>query len=206
MAIDLRKNTEITMSLRFNKLSGLSRKLSLFIASFLTLSVFSPSYIARVNAFDLENESTVFNSSPRLIRTAATNSAPNNPAKYHFTIEVPQNAGASLKAVTITQKLNLEKIKFDASKSTAFLGDSFSGGKAVNLADIGGDLPQDTNEVTIVFDEPIQPGNTVTIALKAKRNPFFGTIYLFGVTAFPEGDNSSGLYLGSGRLRLSRIR
>ena len=192
------------MSLKSNQFLEISRTVSLFIATSLTLSVFSLSYVNRVNALELENESSIFETSPHLIRTAATNSAPNNPAKYHFTIEVPENAGSSLKAVTITQKTNLEKIEFDVSKSTAFLGDSFSGGESVNLANLGGNEPQGTNEVTIVFDQPIQPGNTVTVALKAKRNPFFGSIYLFGVTAFPEGENSSGLYLGSGRLRLSR--
>ncbi len=204
MAINIRKNTETTMSLKINLFSGISRKLSLFIASILAIGVFTPSYISKVHAADLENPANVFLNSPRLIRTAATNSAPNNPAKYHFTIQVPENAGTPLKAVTITQKPNLETIEFDLSKSSAFLGDSFSGGEAVNLVNTSREASQDTNRVTIVFDQPIQPGNTVTVALKAKKNPFFGTIYLFGVEAFPEGENSLALSLGSGRLRLSR--
>ena len=67
--------------------------------------------------------------------------------------------------------------------------------------DIGGDLSTNPNDVTFVFDEPVQPGETVTVRVKAKRNPRVGGIYLFGVTAFPEGgEDSPGLYLGSGRL------
>ncbi|MGF1542680.1 MAG: DUF2808 domain-containing protein [Pleurocapsa sp.] len=192
------------MSLKIDLFSGITRKSSFIMASILAISVFTPSYITKVRAGDLENPSNIFLNSPRLIRTAPTNSAPNNPAKYHFTIEVPENAGTPLKAVTITQKPNLEQIEFDLSKSTAFLGNSFSGGEIVNLANNTGESPPDTNGVTIVFDQPIQPGNTVTVALKAKRNPFFGTIYLFGVEALPEGENSLALSLGSGRLRLSR--
>lgn len=191
------------MSLKNNKFSGLTLKCSLLIASSLAFSLFLPSNTPRVNAFESGNDSKVFINSPRLIRTATTNAAPNNPAKYHFTIKVPENAGESLKAVNISQKINLEKIEFDVNKSSAFLGDSFAGGETVNLIDSNNNLAQDS-EVTVVFDKPIEPGNTVTIALKATRNPFFGSIYQFGVTAFPEGENSAGLYLGSGRLRLSR--
>ena len=191
------------MSLKNNKFSGLTLKFSLLIASCLAFNIFLHGNTPRVNAFESGNGSKAFINSPRLIRTAATNAAPNNPAKYHFTIKVPENAGESLKAVNIRQKDNLEKIEFNVNKSTAFLGDSFAGGETVNLVDSDNNLPQDS-EITIVFDKPIEPGNTVTIALKTSRNPFFGSIYQFGVTAFPEGENSAGLYLGSGRLRLSR--
>nr|WP_199755917.1 DUF2808 domain-containing protein [Chroococcidiopsis cubana] len=45
----------------------------------------------------------------------------------------------------------------------------------------------------------MSPGTTVTVALRAKRNPS-GGIYLFGVTAFPTGEKSSGQFLGYGRL------
>jgi hypothetical protein len=88
------------------------------------------------------------------------------------------------------------------NQSSAFIGNSFAGGPAVSLASIGGEQPSDSNEVTLVFDPPISPGKTVTVALKAARNPLPGGIYLFGVTAFPPGENSSGLFLGYGRLHL----
>jgi hypothetical protein len=190
-------------SLKIPQFSEISRRSSLFMALILVMGIFTPSQIIKVRAADLA-DNNIFLSSPRLIRTAASNLAPNNPAKYHFTIEVPQNAGTPLKAITITQKPNLETIEFDLNKTTAFLGDSFAGGKNVNLVNPAGELSGDTDGVTIVFDRPIQPGNTVTVALKAKKNPFFGTIYLFNVEALPAGENSLALSLGSARLRLSR--
>ncbi|NJO94284.1 MAG: DUF2808 domain-containing protein [Hydrococcus sp. RM1_1_31] len=137
---------------------------------------------------------------PRLIRAAATQVTPNAPSTYQFTIHVPKNAGEPLKAVTITQKTSPERIKFDASNSKAFMGDSFAGGPAISLANIGGSQPSDDNSVTIVFDKPVEPGNTVTVSLRAFHNPQFGGIYQFGVTAYPIGEKSEGLYLGSARL------
>ena len=188
------------MSANIIKIPWLFYKAGLVLASSFALSVLIPFDTSPANAFDLGDGRTVFDHAPRLVRTATTHSATNTPAKYQFTIEVPENAGEALKAVTITPKNNPQKIKFDVSKSKAFIGDSFAGGTPVSLADIGGNLSRDINEVTIVFDEPVQPGNTVTVSLKARRNPSPGGIYLFGVTAFSEGDNSPGLYLGSGRL------
>jgi len=48
--------------------------------------------------------------------------------------------------------------------------------------------------------EEIDFRSEVTIGVKPRRNPDFGGVYLFGVTAFPAGEKSRGLYLGAGRL------
>jgi hypothetical protein len=37
-----------------------------------------------------------------------------------------------------------------------------------------------------------------------KHNPIGGGVYLFGVTAYPMGDHSSGMFLGYGRFHLTR--
>ena len=64
-------------------------------------------------------------------------------------------------------------------------------------------MEQQAGEVTVMFDQPIEPGNTVTVRVKPKRNPSFGGVYQFGVTAYPEGQNSQGLYLGSRRIDIN---
>ncbi|MDJ0899964.1 MAG: DUF2808 domain-containing protein [Xenococcus sp. MO_188.B8] len=188
------------MSHPIAKIPWITDKKNWLIASTLTLSFLIPSTFAAVNAFEVGENKTVFLAAPRLIRTAATSLSPNGPSTYHFTIEVPENADEALEAVTISQKDNPVHINFALDKSSAFIGDSFAGGTDLELADIGGDLSVNPNDVTFVFDEPVQPGETVTIRLKAKKNPSRGSIFLFGVTAFPEGENSDGLYIGSGRL------
>ena len=190
------------MSHPITKIPWITVKPIWLVASTLTISLLIPSTFATVNALEVGKNKTVFEAGPRLTRTAATNSSINTPSTYHFTIEVPENAGEALEAVTISPKNNPDNIDFVVNKNSAFIGDSFAGGPNLDLADIGGSLPLDSDDITVVFDEPVQPGETVTVKLRAKRNPSRPGIYLFGVTAFPEGENSSGLYLGSGRLHL----
>jgi acyl dehydratase len=60
------------------------------------------------------------------------------------------------------------------------------------------DTPPGTT--TVVFEQPVQPGTTVTVAVDAKANPGFGGIYEFGVTAYPEGDQVVSQFLGYGRI------
>ena len=180
------------------------RNNNLLVAGSLALGILMPTAFLSANAVDLGDGRTAFVRAPRLIRTAASRGTANSPSTYHFTIEVPEDAGEALKAVTISPKENADKIDFKVSKSKAFMGDSFAGGTNLSLAHIGGSQINGSNEVTVVFDEPVQPGSTVTVSLKTSRNPRGGGVYLFGVTAFPEGENSPGLYLGSGRLHFLR--
>lgn len=149
---------------------------------------------------NLGNRQVNFNSSPHLIRAAvATYPGIGALTQYQFTVRVPDKAGKPLQAVKITQQENLERIRFDHSHSAAFAGDRFAGGSEVSIASVGGSESSDSNEVTVVFEQPVQPGSTVTISLKGTR-PTWGGIYLFGITAFPIGDNTQGSYLGSGRI------
>jgi hypothetical protein len=53
-----------------------------------------------------------------------------------------------------------------------------------------------------VFDQPVMPGNTVTVMIPTSANPSFGGVYEFGVTAYPEGDNPLGQFLGLRRINL----
>ena len=192
------------MSLTINKIGFSAKKNNLLVAVSLALGILIPTTFWSASAFELGDGRTAFLRAPRLIRTAASNSSANSPSTYQFTIEVPENAGEALKAVTISPKNHAQKINFNVSKSKAFMGDSFAGGTNLSLTNIGGSQINGSNEITFVFDEPVQPGNTVTVSLKTKRNPRAGGFYLFGVTAFPEGENSPGLYLGSGQLHFLR--
>lgn len=169
----------------------------LMVGSILPSLLLSPAV-----AFDLGNGKTFFDKGPDLTRVTASNLSSDTPnTTYHFTVKVPQDAGEPLQAVKIVQVENLETIAFDFNQNSAFLGDSFAGGTNVSLASIGGSQPTNSNEMIVAFDPPIPPGKTVTVALKAKRNPSLGGIYQFGVTAFSPGENSPGLFLGYGRVQ-----
>lgn len=172
---------------------------------FLTLGLFlsTPCLSKVASAIPLGNGRTFFERGPSLIRSAASSTSPETPSDYEFTIVVPSDAGEPMKAVTITQKPNLEQIHFDTSKSRAFIGNSFAGGPSVALVPVNRSSPPDESRVTVVFDKPIEPGLTVTVSIHAKQNPLFGGVYLFGVTAFSAGENSPGLYLGPGRIHFT---
>ncbi|MCW5312864.1 DUF2808 domain-containing protein [Nostoc sp. KVJ3] len=184
-----------------NKSSFVNRWL--LSASTLTLSFLFPGLllVSPALAIRLSNGQITFNNPPRLVRSATSSSSSNNRyATYQFTISVPKDAGEPLEAVSIVQRPNVETIAFDESQQTAFKGNSFAGGTALHLASIGGTLPSPSNKQTVVFDPPIAPGSTVTVEIVSKGNPQLGGVYLFGVTAYPAGENGIGQFLGYGRL------
>ncbi|PSB34366.1 DUF2808 domain-containing protein [Stenomitos frigidus] len=148
----------------------------------------------------LSSRQTFFAHPPSLNRVAASQSGRYTPSTYEFTLTIPADAGQPLKAVTIAQATNLETIKFDVGQSKAFAGGRFAAGPEIPLASVGGSQPANPGEVTVVFDQPLQPGSTVTVAIAANANPSFGGTYEFGVTAYPEGENGRGQFLGYGRL------
>ena len=155
------------------------------------------------SAVELPNGEVAFSKGPRLTRAATTSRSRNSPiATYQFTIEVPEDAKEALGSVVIQQRSGGDTVKFKEDKSSAFFGDSLAGGPDVSLAAVGG-IEQQPGEVGIVFDQPIEPGNTVTVRVKPKRNPSSGGTYQFGVTAYPEGENVRGLYLGSRRININ---
>jgi hypothetical protein len=143
---------------------------------------------------------TFFSHPPLLMRVAASQIGAEIPATYEFTLTVPEDAGQPLKAVTIAQAANVETVKFDVSNSKAFVGDRLTASSQIQLASVGGEQPANPGEVTIVFAQPVQPGNSVTVVLAAQHNPNWGGVYEFGVTAYPEGNNGRGQFLGYGRI------
>jgi hypothetical protein len=142
---------------------------------------------------------TFFNHPPHLDRAAAFPNTGYVSSTYEFTLTIPEDAGQPLKAVTIMQLTNVETVEFDVVRSKAFIGRRAMGSE-IQLASVGGHQPSNPGEATIVFDQPVQPGSTVTIALAARRNPIWNGVYLFGVTAYPDGENGLGQFLGYGRL------
>lgn len=147
-------------------------------------------------AGQLASGQTFFEQSPVLLRVSSSQPAVNSPATYQFTLKVPENAGAPLQAVTISQAVNPEYVQFDVSDSRAFTGNKYARGSELALANVGGSAPSSAEGVTIVFEKPVQPGSTVTIGLDVNSNPTVGGNYLFGVTAYPAGEKGLGQFLG----------
>lgn len=119
------------------------------------------------------------------------------PATYRVKLTIPATAGRSLQAIKIMQEQNVDTVSFDPRETQAML----ASGQTAPLASIGG--AETPGEATVVFNPPIVPGQIVTIDVPVKANPTADGIYLFGVTAFPEGEDVQSQFLGFGRLHLN---
>lgn len=120
-------------------------------------------------------------------------------ATYYFTINVPENAGESLQKVTIAQKEGSENIRYRLDDTRAFVGTRERKETQLKLGLVTND--RDTRTVSVNFDPPVTPGQTITIALRPVSNPSFSGVYLLGVTAYPVGEKSHGQFLGFGRFQ-----
>ncbi len=164
-------------------------------SALLTLGLTVSSAIAPALANPLSPSREVFQHAPRIVRASTSQPAAFiSGGTYEFTLTLPADAGAPLQAITISQAANAAKIQFAPGQSQVV-----ANGAPVAIAAIGG---VNGDEVTLSFDRPIQPGATVTIALVANRHSGVAGTYLFGITAYPVGDATNGLFLGYGRLSL----
>lgn len=148
-------------------------------------------------AVQLRDGKVYFKQPPRLLNAVTTFNDVNVwDAVYYFTINLPKGADEPLQEVKINQREGFDRIRFDLDDSFAFIGKPSDRGKRLPLS-ITSDRKLRT--VSLKFNPPVSPGETLTIALKPVRNPATDGIYLFGVTAFPRGEKSHGQFLGFGR-------
>lgn len=128
-------------------------------------------------------------------QTTASNSV------YYFTLTVPENAGEPLQRISITQQ-NSETaarlVQYNTDDTQAFTGTHRHKGEPLTVGQTTFD--RDTQTVAVTLDPPVPPGTTVTIGLHPVRNPRMDGVYLFGVTAYPAGEQAYGQFLGYGRL------
>lgn len=149
------------------------------------------------------NNQTLFNHSPRLLDAVTTLSRVRvQGATYYFTVHLPTNVGESLQQLTLQQTQGLETISFYLDDTLAFEGRPVNRDDTLNIARVKRNL--DNNKISVIFDPPIAPGKTFTIAMKPKSNPEMSGNYQFAITAYPAGENAQGLYLGLGRFNFNQ--
>ncbi len=147
----------------------------------------------------LKDGRTFFSQSPKLVNVMTTFAGTRiQRAIYYYTIDLPERSGQPLRYVTIQKRQGSEKIQYYLDKTIAFEGTPDHRGKALTVQQTQWD--EATQTLTIILGTLVAPGTTFSVGVKSKRNPEYGGIYLFGVTAYPEGENPLGLYLGSGRI------
>jgi hypothetical protein len=150
-------------------------------------------------AVQLRDRKTYFTQPPTLVDSETTVDAVYGwGATYYFHLSLPDNAGEPLQRVVIDQHEGGDKVTFDLQDSLAFATDRSGNRTQLNTAIAVSNT--NPHAVTVDFDPPVPPGNKISIGLRPHSNPRFSGIYLFGVTAFPAGEQAHGQFLGYGRL------
>lgn len=138
--------------------------------------------------------------SPLLVATTTTfNAIGVKQAVYYFTLQVPANSREPVQRVTFTQRQGLEQIGFDEEGSYAFVGTPNRKGEKLAIALSTNDRQNQTTTVT--FNQPLTPGQTITIALRPFRNPAYEGVYLFELAALPSAPSTQIQTIGIGRLQ-----
>ncbi|MEH2196600.1 MAG: DUF2808 domain-containing protein [Nostoc sp.] len=151
-------------------------------------------------AVQLRDGIVYFVQPPKLVKATTTYKDVNIlGGTYYFTINIPENAGESLQKVTIAQREGTENIRYHLNDTRAFVGERERKESRLTLGAVTNE--RETRTVTVNFEPPVTPGQTVTIALRPVSNPSFSGVYLLGVTAFPVGEKSHGQFLGFGRFQ-----
>ena len=156
-------------------------------------------------AVQLPDGTIHFAQPPRLVDTVANFRATYTPNTiYYFTLDIPAEAGEPLQRVAITKTEGGGDIYYRLDRCRAFEGTFYRKGNGIAIAEMIVD--RETGTVSFVFDPPIPPGKTITLGLRSLRNPNIPGVYLFGITAFPAGEQPSGQFLGFGRIHFNRHR
>lgn len=159
-----------------------------------------------VEAVQLRDGKTYFVQLPMLLGAETTvNRIHSWNATYYFAIALPQNMGEPLQKLEIVQTEGFDGVNFYSSETIAYL--QSPSGDRVAVASKTEILPsqdRDRPKITINFDPPISANNQLNsqlvVAIRPVRNPRYDGVYLFGVTAFPQGDRPNSQFLGYGRL------
>lgn len=145
--------------------------------------------------------STVFTRPPwkAELRSYNTNAGEAN-VEIYLTLELDAQAGAAL------GQLDLQQIRGADSgflsrldRARAFQGRPRREGPAIPVQL---DVEARTGQVRLTFPQAVAPGTTLTVALRAWRNPWVGDTYLFQVVAWPAGQNPQASPVGVGTLRI----
>ncbi len=169
-------------------------------ASALALGFLGTATAASVEAARLADGRVVFDRPPTLVEATTFDQQASFSGRYHFVIAVSEDAGEPLEAIAIAPRDGAQRINFTLNASTAHRGTAYASGPELALASVGG-MSADPNAILVVFEEPVQPGDTVTVTLYTPHNPW-GGVYLFGVTGYPAGAEGAGQYLGLGRIQI----
>jgi hypothetical protein len=105
-------------------------------------------------------------------------------AEYFLVMPLPQGADAGLGGISLQQIRGVSPaFHLGPVQPTAFLGRPRHQGSEIAVS---ADFSEDYREVSIHFEEPVPPGETITVAFRVNINPP-ADFYVFSVAASPWG-------------------
>jgi|688.fasta_scaffold04448_2 hypothetical protein len=117
---------------------------------------------------------------------------------YYLTIDFPVAAVEPLDRLVISLTEGHDPtFSYRPEATTAFVNTS-EGRQPLSLGEVKEDPASQT--LTLQFNPPLPPGQTITVALAPHRNPRYAGVYLFGVQAYPIGENPQPSFIGYARL------
>lgn len=160
--------------------------------------ILAPTHTAQ--AIELADGTTAFVRPPQFLSAYTThNHVMRRNATYYFTLDLPADADASLQRVVIApQNLTRYLRPYRLDRTVAFEGTPGDVQGELSVGNVS--MDEDTGAVTVELDPPVTPGKVVTIGLRPRRNPRLDGVYVFRVTAVPEGDQPQSHIAGHGRL------
>ncbi len=120
--------------------------------------------------------------------------------EHFLTIDLEPTAGASLARLSLRQIRGADPDFITRlTEARAFVGRPRQEGAPLPVT-----VAFDGSEglLWLAFPEPVPPGTTVTVALRAWRNPFVSDTYLFQVVAWPAGPDPVASPVGVATLRI----
>jgi hypothetical protein len=167
-----------------------------FATALLSSGLMSLSVSLPVAAVRFADGTVQFAGVPLLGKVSTTNNqAWSWGATYLFTLQVPADASEPLGRVALEQKEGVNTIKFKLKQTYAYLNGNRGQRVALEATQL------EPNRVELRFETPVTPGSVITLGLRPYQNPSVGGVYLFGVTAFPAGEQVRSQFIGYGRLQ-----
>lgn len=158
--------------------------------------------MVELKAAQFSDGTTVFDSPPRLVEFVTTRDRTNTTrATYYITVNLLPETGESLQTLTVSLiEGRFNRLRYRLDEIVVFHGDRQNPGALIPLE--SAEYTEDTQTLTIRLAEAARPGQLVTFGIKPVRNPNRGGIYLFNVTAAPEGEQPVAQRVGTGRIHI----
>lgn len=155
-------------------------------------------------AVQLSDGSTMFTSPPRLVDfVTLENSAGRKNVTYYLVVNLLPEAGEPLKTLKVSLlEGRFTRLDYRTADIEVFAGDRRDRGTRYPVE--SAEYDDSSQTLTIRLETAIPPGQQFTVALAPVRNPTREGVYLFEVTAAPDGEQPVFQRVGIGRIHIFR--